>query len=55
MVFSIFLIAISLSLDAFGVGITYGIRNVRIPLVSKMVICFMSVLYSGLALIAGSP
>lgn len=53
MAFSIFLIAISLSLDAFGVGITYGIRKVRIPLVSKLVICIMSVLYSGLALIAG--
>lgn len=53
MIFSILLIAISLSLDAFGVGITYGIRKVRIPLVSKLVICFMSVLYSGLALIAG--
>ena len=53
MMFSIFLIAISLSLDAFGVGITYGIRKVRIPLASRLVICMMSVLYSGLALIAG--
>lgn len=53
MIFSIFLIAISLSLDAFSVGITYGIRNVSIPLISKLVICFMSVLYSGIALIAG--
>ena len=53
MIFSILLIAISLSLDAFGAGITYGMRKIRIPLVSKLIICFMSVLYSGLALIAG--
>lgn len=53
MILSVFLIAISLSLDAFGVGIVYGIRNVNIPLVSKIVICFMSVIYSGLALMVG--
>lgn len=53
MIFSILLIAISLSLDAFGAGITYGMRKIRIPLTSKLIICFMSVLYSGIALIAG--
>ena len=53
MIFSILLIAISLSLDAFGAGITYGMRKIRIPPASKLIICFMSVLYSGVALIAG--
>ncbi len=53
MIFSILLIAISLSLDAFGAGITYGMRKIKIPLASKLIICFMSVLYSGIALIAG--
>lgn len=53
MIFSLFLISISLSLDAFGAGITYGIRKVHIPLASKLVICFMSVLYTGIALVAG--
>jgi putative sporulation protein YtaF len=47
------LIALSLSLDAFGAGIAYGIRKIRIPPVSKLVICFMSVFYSGIALVAG--
>lgn len=53
MIFSILLIAISLSIDAFGAGIAYGMRKIHIPLASKLVICFMSVLYSGIALIAG--
>ncbi len=53
MVLSVILIAVSLSVDAFVAGIAYGIRKVRIPLVSKLVICFMSVFYSGFALIAG--
>jgi putative sporulation protein YtaF len=53
MIFSILLISVSLSLDAFGAGITYGMRKIRIPLASKLIICFMSVLYSGIALIAG--
>jgi putative sporulation protein YtaF len=53
MIFSILLISVSLSLDAFGAGITYGMRKIRIPLLSKFIICFMSVLYSGIALIAG--
>ncbi|MCX7921162.1 MAG: sporulation membrane protein YtaF [Clostridia bacterium] len=53
MVLSISILAISLSLDALGVGIAYGLRKISIPLVSKLVICFLSILYSGAALIAG--
>ncbi len=53
MVFSILVLAISLSLDALGVGIVYGLRQIKIPLSSKLIICFFSILYSGLALILG--
>lgn len=53
MLFSILLIAVSLSLDAFGAGITYGMRKIRIPFFSKLIICFMSVLYSGLSISLG--
>lgn len=48
------LLAISLSLDAFGVGIAYGLRKIHIPVLSKMVICLFSIIYSGMALALGN-
>lgn len=54
MVWSIVLLAVSLSLDALVVGMAYGLRKVKIPLPSKLVICFFSIAYSGIALMAGS-
>lgn len=53
MLFSIVILAISLSLDALGVGIVYGFRRVKIPFGSKLIICLFSILYSGLAIIIG--
>jgi putative sporulation protein YtaF len=53
MLFSIVVLAISLSLDALGVGIVYGVKQVRIPLSSKLIICFFSILYAGIALLIG--
>ena len=53
MVYTIMVLAVSLSLDSFGVGIAYGIRKVNIPLVSKLIICLFSVLYSAIAIILG--
>lgn len=54
MFFSIATLAISLSLDALGVGLAYGLKQIRIPLISKLVICIFSIIYSGASLIAGS-
>ena len=53
MIFSIIVLAISLSLDAFGVGIVYGVKQIKIPLPSKLIICFFSILYAGIALVIG--
>lgn len=53
MLFSIIILAISLSLDALGVGIVYGLRKVKIPIGSKLIVCLFSILYSGLAIIIG--
>jgi len=53
MVVTVILLAVSLSVDALAVGTAYGLRNVRIPLISKIIICFFSILYSGGALMAG--
>ena len=54
MFFSITILAFSLSLDALGVGIVYGLRRIKIPLIPKLVISFFSILYSGLSLGIGS-
>ena len=53
MFFSIIVLAISLSLDALGVGLVYGLKKIKIPLPSKLIICLFSIIYSGLALIIG--
>lgn len=53
MLFSILLLALSLSLDALGVGTVYGLRRIRIPLPSKLLMAGLAMLYSGAALLAG--
>jgi putative Mn2+ efflux pump MntP len=53
MVFSICILAISLSLDALGVGIAYGLRKIKIPLLSIVFICMLSILYSAMAIYFG--
>lgn len=53
MIFSIALLAVSLSLDALFVGFAYGLKGTRIPLKSKLIISFFSVIYAGAALFAG--
>lgn len=40
--FSLVLLAFALSLDSFGVGITYGLRKMKIPLLSILIISLCS-------------
>jgi putative sporulation protein YtaF len=54
MIFSVLLLALSLSLDALGVGLVYGLRKIKIPFPAKLMICLFSILYSGFALTVGS-
>lgn len=51
--FPICLLAISLSLDALGVGLVYGIKKIKIPLTSKLIICLFSIFYATLSLLLG--
>ncbi|MDP4092369.1 MAG: sporulation membrane protein YtaF [Bacillota bacterium] len=53
MIFSVIILAVSLSLDALTVGTSYGLRKIKIPFVSKLIICFFSIFYSGTALMLG--
>lgn len=53
MIFSIILLALSLSLDAFSAGLVYGLRQIKIPLSSKLLISLFSFVYTSIALFAG--
>ncbi|MFP4974378.1 manganese efflux pump [Paenibacillus sp. CN-4] len=52
-VFSLLLLALALSLDSFGVGITYGLRKLRIPLLSILIISLCSGVVIGISMQAG--
>lgn len=54
MIYAIILLAISLSMDALGLGVSYGMKGVKVPLMPKILICFSSVMYALLGLVIGS-
>lgn len=51
---SLLLLAFAVSLDGFGVGVTYGLRRIRIPLFSVIIIAFCSGLVVWLSMQIGS-
>lgn len=48
------LMAVALSLDGFGVGLAYGIRRIRIPMSSLIVIALCTVFAMGISMLFGS-
>lgn len=48
------LLALSLSIDSIGIGITYGLRNTRIPFFSKLILFFISVFFTTISLMIGN-
>lgn len=51
---AILLIAISLSMDALGMGVSYGLRGIRTPWYARLILCGVSALITGIAVGAGS-
>ena len=51
---SLFVLAFALSLDGFGVGITYGLRKLKIPLLSIFIISLCSGVVVGISMQAGT-
>jgi len=49
----IILLSVSLSLDAFVIAVAYALKSTRIPLVSKLVVCLISIIYFGAAVWLG--
>ena len=48
------LLAISLSMDALGIGISYGLRGVKVPNLPKIIISFISLLFTAIAIGIGN-
>lgn len=53
MLISLGLLAVSLSIDSLGIGITYGLKNTRIPINSKIILFIISFLISLMAIKIG--
>ncbi|OKP75773.1 sporulation membrane protein YtaF [Paenibacillus helianthi] len=51
--FSLLLLAFALSLDGFGVGVTYGLRKMKIPLLSILIISLCSGIVIGVSMQVG--
>jgi len=54
LIWATIIFAAALSLDGFGVGISYGIRRIKIPLKSLLVICISSASALALSMLAGN-
>ncbi len=54
MSFTYLFLALSLSIDSIGIGITYGLRNTYIPLLSKLILFLISVIFTTIALLLGN-
>ncbi|MFZ5650621.1 MAG: sporulation membrane protein YtaF [Bacillota bacterium] len=50
---SMILIALALNIDALGVGVAYGIRRIRLPFASMLVISLVSMTAISLSMLAG--
>ena len=53
MLLSLLILALSVSIDAFGIGITYGIRNTKIYQTAKMILCLISILITSVSIQIG--
>lgn len=50
----VLLLAVSLSMDALGIGISYGLRGIRTPWKARIIICIISMLFTGAAVGLGN-
>lgn len=50
---SVFLFALALSLDGFGMGLSYGLRKIKIVLSSLLIICFSSAMAMLISMLFG--
>lgn len=54
MLISCILLAISVSIDALGIGITYGLKNTKISILSKIILCLLSLFFTSISTTIGT-
>ena len=54
MLLGIIILAISLSMDSLGIGISYGIRGIKISCKAKLTMCLISVAFTSIAVFFGN-
>lgn len=47
------LLALSMSMDALGIGVSYGVRKIKVPFSSRVTICLLSIVITGAAVFLG--
>lgn len=52
--FEILLFSMALSTDAFGIGVSCELRNIKAPVTARILICIISVFVTGIAVFMGS-
>ncbi len=48
------LLAVSLSIDALGTGLSYGVRKISLPIFAKLIICTLAYTFTALSLFLGT-
>ena len=51
---ALILLSVSLSMDSLGIGISYGIRKIKIPWPAKLIICAISLIITAIAVTLGT-
>ena len=54
MLLTCLLLALSVSIDSFGIGITYGLRDTKISIISKILLFFISIFFTSISIIFGN-
>ena len=54
MIFGLIFFGISLSIDALGIGLSYGVRKMKIPILARGVLFLLILAVTGLAVLIGS-
>lgn len=54
MIIQLIVLAIALSIDAFGIGISYGVRKIKFKIFSLAIISIISILFSSISIWFGS-
>lgn len=54
MLFNYLILAISVSIDSLGIGITYGLRNTRISKIANIILFIISIIITSLSIIIGN-